>query len=152
MSMSVIEKLRMLAITDSTMRGYLYNSANNTFRWFDTQLPQGYINQGTCVCTRQISDVPIYANSGRLATDMPRVQIDVRDLNSVQAKTVAAYIDTWFGTISCMSENQFDSPPTPPPSCPNFKLNQRSSQDFNVQPTPAWVETLEYRIYNNLNF
>ena len=148
----IIEKMRLLAMQSSALQAYLYNPVNNTFRFFDTQMPPGYINQGTCVTARQISTVPMYAQSGRLATDQPRVQIDVRDLESAKAKTVAAAVDDWLGTVSFMDSAQFDSPPSTPPSFPNFKLNQRSSQDFTVQPTPPWVETLEWRIFNNLNF
>lgn len=136
---------------DATLRAYLYNPADNTFRWFDTQLPPGYINQGTCVTVRQVSTVPLYAQGGRLATDQPRVQIDVRDLDSPKAKKVAGAINDWMGTVSFMDSNQFDSPPTSPPKVANFLLNQRSSQDFNVTPTPAWVETMDWRCFNNLN-
>ena len=150
-STPIIEKMRTLAMADATLRGYLYNSLNSTFRWFDTQLQPNYIQQGTCVTARQISAVSINAQKGRLATDQPRVQIDVRDLDSAKAKKVAAAIDDWLGTVSFMSNAQFISPPTTPPNFPNLKLNQRSSQDFDVQPTPAWVETLEYRIFSNLN-
>ena len=147
----IIEKIRLLAMADATLRGYLYNSVNGTFRWFDTQLQLGYIMQGTCVTARQVSTVPMYAQGGRLATDQPRVQIDVRDLDSTKAKKVAAAIDDWLGTVSFMSDAQFTSPPTTPPNFACFKLNQRSSEDFAVQPIPAWIETLEYRIFSNLN-
>ena len=147
----LLEKMRLLAMADPTLQGYLYNASNNTFRWFDTQLQPGYINQGTCVTVRQVSTVPIYANSGMLATDQPRVQIDVRDLNSNQAKVVAKAVDDWLQGVSFMTTNQFESPPTTPNQFPNFKLSQRNWQDFDVRPTPAWVETLEYRVFNNLN-
>jgi hypothetical protein len=147
----IITKMRALAAMDATLQSYLYNAANNTFRFFDTQMPPGYIQQGTCVTARQISTVSMYAQNGRLATDQPRVQIDVRDLDSAKAKKVAAAIDDWLGTVSFMSDAQFTSPPTTPPNFACFKLNQRSSEDFAVQPIPAWIETLEYRIFSNLN-
>ena len=151
MQTQLLAKMRTLAAADTTLQGYLYNPMNNTFRWFDTQLPQGYINQGTCVTVRQVSNVQTNVQEGRIALDQVRVQIDIRNLNSMQAKTVASAIDTWLGTVSFASDAQFLSPPTTPPNCPNFKLMQRSSQDFNVTPQPAWVETLDYRIFNNLN-
>jgi hypothetical protein len=149
--MLLLTKMRLLAMADSTLQGYVGNPANGTFRWFDTQLPQGYINQGTCVTVRQVSDVQLYTQQGPIELDQVRVQIDVRDLSSVQAKTVANYINQWLSTVSFASAAQFLSPPQVPYNCPNFKLLQRSSQDFNVQPTPAWVETTDFRIFNNVN-
>jgi hypothetical protein len=150
--MTLEQKMRTLAQLDAGLQGYLYNPVNNTFRWFDTQQIQGYLKAGTCVSVMRVGTVPMYAQTGRLATEQVRIQIDVRDLDSDQAKVVAAYIDTWLGTVSFMSSAQFDSPPATPTSFPNFKLNQRNTTEFQVQPVLAWTSMLEYRIYNNLDF
>ena len=144
--------MRTLAQLDAGLQGYLYNPVNNTFRWFDTQQIQGYIKAGTCVSVMRVGTVPMYANSGMLATEQVRIQFDIRDLDGDKAKEVAAYIDMWLGTVSFFSPNQFDSPPAPPPSFPNFKLNQRNTTEFQVQPVLAWTSMLEYRIFNDLNF
>ena len=147
--MLLLDKMRTLAMADATLRAALFNPTNNTFRWFDTQLNPGYINQGTCVSVRQVSTVPLYSMQGQLASEMARVQIDVRDLNSVTAKNVAADICDWLAGVSFNDLSPFESPATSSRDGQNIKLNQRSSQDFNVQPTPAWVETLDYRILND---
>ena len=144
--------MRTLAQLDAGLQGYLYNPVNNTFRWFDTQQIQGYIKAGTCVSVMRVGTVPMYANSGMLATEQVRIQFDIRDLDGDKAKEVAAYIDMWLGTVSFFSPNQFDSPPTAPPSFPNFKLSQRNTTEFQVQPVLAWTSMLEYRIFNDLNF
>lgn len=145
----LLQKIRTLAQQDAQLQTYLYNSANGTFRLFDTQLPQGYINQGTCITMQQISDIQEYVQQGPIALDQVRVQFDVRDLNSVQAKTVANYFNSWLATVSFASDAQFLSPPQTPPNVPNYKLSQRSSIDYEVTPTPAWVETTDWRIFNN---
>lgn len=150
--MTLEQKMRTLAQLDTGLQGYLYNPSNNTFRWFDRQVPQGYIQQGTCVSVLRVSTISRYAQTGRMADEQVMMQIDVRDFDPVQAAEVCAYISTWLGTVSFMDSNQFDSPPTTPNRFPNFQMNQRSGMDYNVQPKPAYVEMLQYRIFNNLNF
>lgn len=141
-------KLRTLASADPTLSGLLASAG--LFRWFDRQLPQGYIQRGACVRLLRVSTLPMYAASGRLAAEQIRVQLDVLDFDAETARGVAAAIDTWFGTVDLMSAQQFASPPTTPPQFPSFKLNQRAGMDYQLQP-PAYVETLEYRVFNNLN-
>jgi hypothetical protein len=148
--MLLLTKMRTLAMADATIRGYLFNPINNVFRWFDTALPQGYIMQGTCVTVRQVSDVQEYTQTAPISLDQVRVQIDVRDRSSVQAKTVANYINSWLGTVSFASDAQFLSPPQTPINCPNFKLLQRSSMDFSITPNPPYVETSDWRIFNDV--
>lgn len=150
--MLLLTKMRLLAMADPAMSAVLYNPSNNTFRWMDTQLWQGYINQGTCVRVRQISDVLPYCQTGPLSLDLVMVQVDVGDLDSAKAKKFAEYlIFNFFPNANFAVGNQFTSPPTAPPPAMNIKLGQRSSQDFAVQPTPPWVETLTYRVANNVN-
>lgn len=151
MGTPLLQKIRTLAGQDATILSYCQGS-KSTLRWFETQIPKGYIYQGTCVTVQQISDVLLYAQAGPLCADQVRVQINIWDLDSVAAKTLADYlVFTWFPSVSFMSDAQFLSPPTTPPNCPNYKLSQRGVLDYSVQPQPAWVETLDYRIFNNPN-
>jgi hypothetical protein len=148
----ILQKIRMLASVDATLQGYLLGE-NNTFRWFDTQLPKGYVAQGTCVTVQQISDVMMYSQSGPLSLDWVRVQVNCWDMNSVVAKNLAAYLVLgFFPGANFTVQNQFTSPPTSAPPAPNFKLSQRGVLDFSVQPAAAWVETLDFRVGNNVNF
>jgi hypothetical protein len=146
----LLQKMRMLAMADSTIAAALTGS-NGTFRWFDTQLPKGYVGQGTCVTVQQISDVLAYVQNGPISLDWVRVQINVWDMDSVIAKQLAAYlVANWFPAVDFVTDSMFQSPPGPPLQSPNFKLSQRGVLDFSVQPTAAWVETLDYRIGNNI--
>jgi hypothetical protein len=148
----LLQKLRTLATADTTLQGYLLGG-NGTFRWFDTQLPKGYVGQGTCVTVQQISDVLQYAQSGPINLDMVRVQVNVWDMDSVTAKNLANYLTLgFFPAANCAVNNQFTSPPSGAPPAANFKLSQRGVLDFSVQPTAAWVETLDFRVTNNVNF
>jgi len=150
--MPVQQKLRLLAGADATIQGYLLGS-NGTLRWFDTQLPKGYVGQGTCVTVQQISDVLTYVQNGPLNLDLIRIQINVTDMDSVTAKNLANYITLGFlPNANCAVDNQFTSPPTTAPPAANFKLSQRGVLDYNVQPTAAWTEILDFRITNNVNF
>jgi len=81
--------MRTLAQSDATLQAALLGS-NGTFRWFDTQLPKGYVGQGTCVTVQQISDVLAYAQSGPISLDWVRVQINIWDVDSVWAKALAS--------------------------------------------------------------
>ena len=144
-------KMFSLARQDATLQGYLLGS-NGTFRWFPVQLPKGYIYQGSCVVVRQISDVLPYVQQGPIQLDGVMMQLDCRDLDSLRAQALATYLVTqWFPSVSFASDAQFLSPPQTPPSCPNFKLSQRGVIDYEAQPETPWVETLTYRITNNLN-
>lgn len=150
--MLLLTKMRTLAMADATLQAALYNPTNNTFRWMDTQQWQGYINQGSCVRVRQLGDALPYCQTGPLSLDMVMVQVDVGDLDSPTAKRLAEYlVFKFFPVANFTLDNQFQSPPITAPPAPNFKLGQRSTQDFAVQPTPPWVESLTYRITNNVN-
>ena len=147
----LLQKMRVLAQPDAVLQGYLLG-ANNTFRWFDTQLPKGYINQGACVTVQQISSVLDYVQSGPLALEWVRVQVNIWSFDSVQAKQIANYLqNTWFPSVCFTSDAQFQSPPLPAPAAANFKLSQRGVLDFSVQPQSAWVESQDWRVANNTN-
>jgi hypothetical protein len=137
-------KMLTAAKLDATLQSYLGGS-NGIFRWFPVQLPKGYIYQGACIVSRQISDVLPYCQSGPLSLDGVMMQIECRDLDSLVAAALANYLITqWFPSVS------FTSGATPAQAA-NFKLSQHQSIDFDVQPDSPWVETLTYRIYNNVN-
>ena len=145
------QKMRMLAMADATLQGYLLGS-NGTFRFFDVQLPKGYIYQGSCLTVQQISSVTDYVQNGPTQIEWARVQINCWDLDSVRAKQLANYLcSSWFPAVDFVSDSMFLSPPGPALQSPNFKLSQRGVLDFSVQPQAAWVETLDYRIGNNIN-
>lgn len=150
--MPLLQKMRILAGADPVLQGYLLGS-NGTLRWFDTNLPKGYVAQGTCVTVQQISDVMQYCQQGPLSLDWVRVQVNCWDMNSVVAKNLATYLVLgFFPSANFTVDNQFTSPPTAAPPAPNFKLSQRGALDFSVQPAAAWVETLDFRVGNNVNF
>lgn len=150
-AMPLQQKMRTLAGADAVLQGYLLGS-NGTFRWFDTQLPKGYINQGACVTVQQVSSSLDYTQQAPLALEWVRVQINIWSMDSVQAKQIANYLqNTWFPSVCFTSNAQFLSPPLPPPAAANFKLSQRGVLDYSVQPTAAWVETQDWRCANNTN-
>ena len=151
MPIPLLQKMRMLASADATIQSYCLGT-NGTFRWFDTQLPKGYVQQGTCVRVRQISSLLYYVQNGPINQDQVQVQIDVLDMSSTTAKALAAYlVSTWFPSVDFTTGSQFLSPPGPPLASPNFKLSQRSGLDYTVLPEAPYVETLTYRIWNNID-
>lgn len=144
-------KMFKLARADATLQDYLLG-ANNTMRWFPLQLPKGYVYQGSCVVVRQISSILPYAMTGPMSMDWVMMQFDCIDLDSLTAQALANYLVLgWLPSNNFMVNNQFTSPPTVPPPAMNIKLSQRSSLLYEVQPQPAWVETLTVRIANNVN-
>jgi len=148
--MPLLQKMRVLAQQDATLAAAL-TGTNGTFRWFDTQLPKGYVGQGTCVTVQQISDVLDYVQNGPITLDWVRVQINVWDVDSVTAKQLASYLVTnWFPSVDFVTDSMFTSPPGPALQSPNFKLSQRGGPDFSIQPEQPWVESLDFRIGNNI--
>ena len=132
-------KMFTAAKVDTVLQGYLQQS--EAFCWFPVQLPKGFIYRSSCVVTRQISSVLPYVQSGPLALDGVMMQIECRDLNSLTAQALANYLVTTFFPSTAFNHGQKA----------NFKLSQRSSLDYEVQPQPAWVEILTYRIFNDVN-
>ena len=147
----LLQKMRMLAQQDATLQSYLLGTAD-VFRWFDTQLPKGYVYQGPTVTVQQISSVRDAVQEGPLALEQAMVQINVWSLDSVQAKTIANYLwASWFPAVSFASPAMFLSPPQAPPNHPNYLLSQRGVIDFSTQPESSWVETQTWRIFNDLS-
>jgi hypothetical protein len=133
-------KLFNAAKVDTTLQGYLQQSA--VFCWFPIQLPKGFVYRSSCVVTRQVSDVLPYVQSGPLALDGVMMQIECRDLDSLVAQALANYLVTvWFPSNGFATGG----------AAANFKLSQQARLDYEVQPQPAWVEILTYRIFNNVN-
>jgi hypothetical protein len=152
-------KLRTLAMADGTLQADL-GAPPAPFRWYDTTIPQGAIQQGTCVRVLRVSTLWLYAHSlppggspvvtppgGLLNLSQPRFQIDVMDLNPETARAVAADIIAFMSTADLASLDQFGSPATEPPQFPNFLLNQRHGADYQEQP-PISIEILDYRMFN----
>ena len=151
MSTNLYDKMFFLARADATLQGYLLGS-NSTFRWFPVQLPKGYIYQGSCVVVRQISSVLDYAQTGPINLELVQMQIDCYDLDSRVAYALANYLVlNYFPGSNFALANQFTSPPSAAPPAANFKLSQRSLLDYQVQPQAAWVESLTFRLTNNVN-
>jgi hypothetical protein len=152
MSTPLQTKMFSLARADATLQGYLLG-ANGTFRWLPIQLQKGYIAQGSVVVVRQISSILPYSLSGPMSLDWVMMQLDCYDLNSLRAQALANYlILSWFPASNFAVDNQFTSPPTAAPPAMNVKLSQRNSlASVEAQPQTAYVETLTYRVCNNVN-
>lgn len=143
------DRMLTLAQRDATLQSFL--EGPKIFRWFDRQLLQGQIQLGACLTVLRVSTMPMYAQGGGLATEWIRFQMDCMSLQDPEiARALAAAVQTWFGTVSFFSAAQFQSPPTTPPSFPNFKIGQRSGTKFELG-DPVYVESLDYRVANNLN-
>jgi hypothetical protein len=149
---SVETKLRTLASANATLQGDLGTSP---FRWFDRRLVQGALTppnpitgpvpNTTCVRVLRVSTGQdgFYNQGGQGNIEQPRIQIDVLDYDPEIARQVAADIIAFLSSVSLMSAT-----PTNPTQCTNFRLNQRAGIEFQLDP-PAYVETLDYRIWNN---
>ena len=140
--------MRSLALMDTTMRGLLFNPANNTFRWFDRQMQPNYIEQGTCVRIRRIRTEQYYTMGGRMALTRPHFQLDVLDSDPEVAASAALAVINFLGRINIVTDTAFDSPPTSPSSFPTFILSQRSGLEAQRQPNlPLPVESIDFRIF-----
>lgn len=142
-------KIRTLAAANTTLQAFF---GTPIFRWFDRQLPPGYIDQGTCVRILRVSTARQYSHGtstrrtvSRLA--QPRFQIDVLDMDPERASSAATAIADWLAEVDFSSNAQFDSPPTSPTRHPNFVLNQRAGMEPKPDP-PVYVEMLDVRIFN----
>ena len=147
--MTTETKIRTLAAADETLADLL---GFPLFRWFDTQLPQGYIGQGTCVRVLRVSTARLYTHETHGAASvvnqaLARFQFDVLDYDPEQTRRVAAAIRDWLATVDFSSTDQLDSPPVTPRRHPNAVLNQRHGMDYQLQP-PVHVETLDVRIFD----
>jgi hypothetical protein len=146
MSMEPKVKLRTLAGISAPLQ-VIFGSP--LFRWFDKQLPPGYIQLGTCARVMRVSTVPWdYAFSGPRTPEQLRIQIDVLDFDPVTCAAAAKAVDDFMMTVDLVNHNQFDSPPTSAQQAQNFKMNQRDGMESQLG-KPAHVEILEYRVFND---
>ncbi len=138
--MTLEANLRTQAAANATLKSLLGATpfTLNSFRWFDTQLPQGMIGSGTCVRVLRISTVRDYNFQGIQNVSWVRMQIDVLDPNPETGRSVASAIIGFLGTAS------FGNIPT---QFANFVLNQRGGMDPQLQP-PVFVQTIDVRIFN----
>ena len=130
--------LRTAASENATLAGLLGASpfTLNSFRWYDTQLPQGQISNGTCVRVLRVSTGRQYSTDGLQNFSWPRFQIDVLDPNPEMSRSVANAIITFMGSAPFGPLNQ----------SANYLLNQRGGMDYQLQP-PVFVQSLDYRIF-----
>lgn len=136
-------KLRTLASANAQLQTDLGVSP---FRWFDRRLVQGDLVQGaTCVRIKRVSTVQESNQGGLALLEKVRFQIDVLDFDPEVARAVATDIDTFLAGINLLSAT-----PTNINTSPTYKLNQRADMEFRLKP-PAYVETLDYRIWNAKN-
>jgi hypothetical protein len=144
------DKMLYLAQRDAGLQALL--GGPTIFRWFDRQLLQGQIDLGPCVTVLRVSTQSVYSQSGALANEWIRFQIDCLSLQDpTVARQLAFAVATWFGTVSFMSSAQFLSPPTTPPNFPNFVNGPRAGLKAQLG-KPVYVESLDCRVANNLNF
>lgn len=149
--LGLLTKIRLLAMANVVIQGYCLGT-NNTFRWFNTQLPKGYVGQGTCVTVQRISSVTDYFQGQPSALEWVRVQINIWDLSSIKAEALSNYLQNTFFPSSCFTSNaQFQSPPLAPPAAANFKLSQWGGLDPSIQPEVPWLERQDWRLANNTN-
>jgi hypothetical protein len=87
------------------------------------------------------------ADTNLSALSTPRFQIDVLDFNAEICRQVAADVVAFLGTVCLASQDQFDSPPVTPPQFPSFLLSQRAGMDYQLSAQPAYVESLDVRLY-----
>ena len=146
-------KLRYLAQLDTTMQSYL-GAPGNTFRFFDTALPQGATAQGTCVTVLRVSEVGLYGfGAGRSSSAWPRFQFDVFDPNPETARALADYMKkTWLQSANIAQPGLFGCPSVGATfPAQNIVLNDRSTRLYQVQP-PIYHSILDVRCYNREDF
>lgn len=140
-------KMRLLASNDPTLQGIFGSS---TFRWFGyAQLPQGYINKGTCVRVRRISTVSSYAQEAPVSLEKIRMQFDCMDFNVDSAYAAAKAINAWLtGTADFMNPGQFQSPATGPRQHANYQSNQRIGIETQLE-REVYVVMTDFIIFND---
>ena len=148
MPMSLEAKMLLLASGDAALQSFL-GVYPVKFRWFDRRLVPGYIGKGTCVVVRRVSTLSSYVQEGPLALEMVRMQLDAIDFSAETARAAARAIQSWFLKVDFMSDVQFQSPPGTPTQWPNFQLNQRSSIEKPETGDVYYVESQDWRVFNN---
>lgn len=144
--------MRTLAQQSSTLQTFFGETPSGPFRWFDRQMPPGYIDRGACARVRRVSTLRRYAHGTTTRRSVvnqaqPRFQIDVLDMDPERARSAAAAICDWLGEVDFSTDSQFASPPTSPKRHPNAVLNQRAGMEPKPDP-PVYVEILDVRIFH----
>ena len=142
--MDIEDKIRALAQTNAGLVALL---GAGPFRMFNRQLQPGYIQSGTCVRFRLVSNPEGYSQQGRQNISQALVQFDVLDLDPVRCRQGRDAMIAWLDNVNLAATNQFDSPATTPRQFPTFITNERSGMDPQIQP-PAFVETIDVRFFN----
>ena len=140
-------KLRMLASVDPTM---VADFGSGPFRWFQIQVPQGYIGKGSCVRVRRVSSIYLYAQEGITQAEQVRLQFDVLDKSQDRARDVLSDLCSFIAGVDLMSSAQFASPPSTPTQFANFLLSQRSGIEYQVE-VEIFSWSADWRIWNNMN-
>jgi hypothetical protein len=138
-------KLRTLASADPTM---VADFGSGPFRWFQIQLPQGYISKGTCVRVRRVSAIYLYAQEGITQAEQVRLQFDVLDKSQDRARQVLNDLCSFVAGVDLMSDAQFTSPPSMPTQFANFLLSQRSGIEYQVE-VEIFSWSADWRIWND---
>jgi len=144
---SAEEKIRALAMQDSTLQGFL--QTGGIFRWFATQLPAGYASMGSCVRVTRPGAVYTQVQEGVLALEQVRLQFDCLDQSQTTARQLLNALNQFLLTVDLMSGDQFTSPATVPTQFPNFQLLQRGPIPEFVASLQLWVWTTDWRLMNN---
>ena len=138
-------KLRTLASADATM---VADFGSGPFRWFQVQIPQGYIGKGSCVRVRRVSAVYLYAQEGITQAEQVRLQFDVLDKSQDRARDVLNDLCSFLADVDLMGSAQFASPPSTPTQFANFLLSQRSGIEYQVE-VEIFSWSADFRIWNN---
>lgn len=141
--MTAETKIRTLASADTALQTYF---GAGPFRWFNRILEQGYISQGPCAVATRISTTRMYTQDGLNEMSVPRIQIDVYDLDSQRCSAAATAIIAFMSTVNLASDGAA-SPPITTDQNPTFLENQRSILEPRTNPR-VFREMLEYRMYN----
>jgi hypothetical protein len=144
--MSLFARMKISAFSEPTLQAF-FGSDFSTFRWFDTQLPQGKIPSGTCVRLLSVSQITSYLHNGRNPLIQDRVQIDVLDPNPEVTGNAAAAISNWLDKANFVDNGAFMSPIFTSRAPANFRLNQRGGV-YPLTDRAIPVTTLDYRIFN----
>lgn len=147
-------KIRTLALRNAQLQADLGGVTSDTFRWYNTQLKQNEIAKavvpGTCVRLMRVSTLREMNQGGIMNLSWLRFQIEVLDLDSETARSVANDVIAFLGTVDLCSNNEFGSPLLSPRQNPCRLLNQIQTVITNPQSPagPVWGQLLDVRIPN----
>ena len=149
--MDLFTRLRDLAFLDPTLNAIFGPTFDvNKFRWFDRQLPQGQIANGTCAVVQTVSQITTNLHNTPIRNPLTqdRVQISVVDKSPRVASSAAAAVCNFLDTANFWQNGAFASPRVANPPGTNIKLNQRGAFFSFQTDRPIPVEVLDYRIFN----